>query len=401
MRADPVLVTGIGVVAPTGVGAEEHWDALLQGRSGLYPISRFDASRYPVRVAGEVLDFDETRHLPPRMLPQTDRTTRYALAAADAAVADAGMRGGLGDEPGVITAAAAGGFEFGQCEEQKLWARGPGQVSAYQSFAWFYAVNTGQISIRHGLRGPGSVLVAGQAGGLDAIAQAVRALRRDGPALMLTGGADAALCPWGLLARCAGGGLSTDPDPRRAYLPFDEGASGAVPGEGAAVLVVERASAVARRGARVYGRLAGHAATFDPEPRAPGTGLVRAIRGALRAARLPASEVDAVFADAAGVPERDRAEISALAEVFGPAGVPVTAPKSMTGRLDSAAGALDAVAALLALRDGVLPPTIGTRSVRPELDLVLEQPRELALRAVLVLARDPDGFNSALVVTAL
>ena len=152
--------------------------------------------------------------------------------------------------------------------------------------------------------------------------------------------------------------------------------------------------------ARALNRIAGHAATFDPAPGAPGTGLVRAIRAALRAARVLASEVDAVFADAAGVPERDRAEIAALAQVFGPAGVPVTAPKSMTGRLDSGGGPLDVVAALLALRDGVLPPTIGTGAVLPELDLVLDEPRELALRTALVLARDPDGFNSALVVTA-
>lgn len=402
MSREAVWVTGIAAVAPNGIGVEDYWDATLQGRSGLYPISRFDGAAYPVRVAGEVLDFDASRYLSPRLLAQTDRTTRYALAAADWAMADAEVTPGTGDDVGVLIAAAAGGFEFGQRELGKLWGEGPDRVSAYQSFAWFYAVNTGQISIRHGLRGTCSVLVAGQAGGLDAVAQSARTVGKGTNSLMITGGFEASVCPWGVAAQCVMGGVSTEPDPRWAYRPFDEHASGSVPGEGGAALVVETAVAAAQRGARrAYGRIAGHAATFDPPPgsgRKPG--LARAIRLALRDAALPVTAVDAVFADAAGSPDRDRAEIDALSEVFGVAGVPVTAPKSMTGRLDSGGGPLDVVAALLSLRDGVLPPTIGTRSVPPELDLVLDAPRELPLRTVLVLAREQGGFNSALVVAA-
>ncbi|MEU6132832.1 beta-ketoacyl synthase N-terminal-like domain-containing protein [Saccharopolyspora sp. NPDC047091] len=397
-----VVVTGMAAIAPNGVGVEDYWDATLDGRSGLYPIRGFDATSYPIRVAGEVPDFDAARHLPPRLLAQTDRMTRYALAAADWAVADAAVPPDADGEFGVLTAAAAGGFEFGQRELEKLWGQGPDRVSAYQSFAWFYAVNTGQISIRHGLRGTGSVLVAGQAGGLDAIAEAARMLRRGTNALVLTGGFEASVCPWGLVAHGTTGVMSTDPDPRWAYLPFDERASGAVPGEGGALLVLERSADAARRGApQVHGRIAGHAATFDPPPgsdREPG--LTRAIRAALRDAELPSEAVDAVFADAAGTPDRDRAEVEALGAVFGPRGVPVTAPKSMTGRLDSGGGPLDVVTALLSVRDGVLPPTIGTRRAPGGLDLVLEEPRELPLRTALVLAREPGGFNSALVVTA-
>ncbi|GAB2669875.1 ketosynthase chain-length factor [Saccharopolyspora gloriosae] len=402
-RGGAVWVTGMGAVAPNGIGVEDYWDATLQGRSGLYPISRFDASAYPVRVAGEVLDFDAARYLSPRLLAQTDRMTRYALAAADWAVADADVRPGLGADLGVVTAAAAGGFEFGQRELGKLWGEGPDRVSAYQSFAWFYAVNTGQISIRHGLRGASSVLVSGQAGGLDAIAQSARMVRKGTNSLVLTGGFEASVCPWGVAAQSVMGGASTEPDPRWAYRPFDERATGSVPGEGGAALVVESAAGAAERGARrAYGRISGHAATFDPPPGSGrGPGLARAIRLALRDGGVPAGAVDAVFADADGSPDRDRVEIDALSEVFGVAGVPVTAPKSMTGRLDSGGAPLDVVAALLSLRDGVLPPTIGARSVPPELDLVLDAPRELPLRTVLVLARGQGGFNSALVLSAV
>lgn len=152
-----VAVTGIGVVAPNGLGLDDYWKAVLAIRSGVQTIDRFDASPYPVRVAGEVSDFSPTQHVPGRLIPQTDRVTRFALAAAEWALQDAGVTvRDLGDfDVGVITANGCGGFEFGQRELQKLWREGPHHVSAYQSFAWFYAVNTGQISLRHGAREPG------------------------------------------------------------------------------------------------------------------------------------------------------------------------------------------------------------------------------------------------------
>ncbi|MEU5429744.1 ketosynthase chain-length factor [Streptomyces olivoreticuli] len=400
------VVTGIGVVAPGGLGREEYWKALLTGRNGITGITRFDASRYPSRLAGQIQDFEAKEHLPSRLLPQTDVSTRYALAAADRALADAGLGPGspLADyDVGVVTSTAQGGFDFTHREFHKLWSKGPEFVSVYESFAWFYAVNTGQISIRNGLRGPSAALVTEQAGGLDAIGHARRTVRA-GTRAVLTGGVDSALDPWGFASQLAGGLVSTSTDPERAYLPFDADARGHVPGEGGAILVTEDADSARERGAeRVYGEIAGYAATFDPAPGSDRpSGLRRAAELALADAGLAPGDIDVVLADGAGRPDADRVEAEALHAVFGPRGVPVTAPKALTGRLAAGGGAADVATALLALRDQVIPHTAHTGSVPEEygLDLVVGQPREAALRAALVLARGRHGFNSAVVVTA-
>ncbi|WP_406456016.1 ketosynthase chain-length factor [Streptomyces sp. NBC_00876] len=403
MSAETV-VTGIGVAAPNGLGLETYWQATLAGRRAIAPLTRFDPTPYPSRLAGEITGFEAGDLLPGRLLPQTDRMTRLSLVGADWALADANVTpADLPDyDVGVITAGHSGGFEFGQNELKALWSKGGPYVSAYQSFAWFYAVNSGQISIRTGARGPSSVVVSDQAGGLDALAQARRQVRKGTP-VVVAGAVDASLCSWGWVAQIAGGRLTTSEDPERAYLPFDADASGHVPGEGGALLVVEEAEHARRRGApRVYGEIAGHASTMDPRPgsgRAPG--LQRAIELALADAGSEPADVDVVFADAAALPELDRAEAEALTKVFGPRGVPVTAPKTMTGRLYSGAAPLDVAAALLSLRDGVIPPTVGsTLAEGYEIDLVGSRPRPAALRTALVLARGQGGFNSALVVRA-
>ncbi|MEI5099120.1 ketosynthase chain-length factor [Streptomyces sp. PmtG] len=399
--AAPVF-TGIGVTAPNGLGTEAWWRATVAGESGIRAVSRFDASGYPAPLAGEVPGYDAAEHIPSRLLPQTDHMTRLALTAATEAIEDSGA------DParlppyaaGVVTAASAGGFEFGQRELQALWSKGGRYVSAYQSYAWFYAVNTGQISIKHGLRGPSGVLVTEQAGGLDAVAQARRQLRK-GSRLIVTGGVDGAVCPWGWTAHLAGGRMSPVADPTRAFLPFDADASGYVAGEGGAILVLEDADAARERGARVYGRLAGYAATFDPAPGRGGEpGLRRAALAALDEAGLAPADVDVVFADAAGVPELDRQEADALSALFGPAGVPVTAPKTMTGRLSAGGASLDLAAALLSVRDAVIPPTVHVTApdASYSLDLVTEA-RRGAVRTALVLARGRGGFNAAAVVT--
>ncbi|WP_338676852.1 ketosynthase chain-length factor [Streptomyces sp. SCSIO 30461] len=396
------VVTGLGVTAPNGLGTEEYWKATVAGQSGLGEVTRFDASGYPSRVAGEVSDYNAEEHIPSRLMPQTDHMTRLALTAADWALSDAGIDTTAMPEYGigVVTSASGGAVEFGQRELENLWSKGKEYVSAYQSFAWFYAVNTGQISIRHKLRGPSGVLLTEQAGGIDSIGQARRHIRKGFPAV-ISGGVDAAVCPWGWVPQIASGLMSTVDDPARAYLPFSSEASGYVPGEGGAILLLEDAEAARDRGAtHVYGEIAGYAATLDP---APGSGrpsgLRRAIEQALADAGCTSADIDVVFADAAGVPEHDRAEAEALAAVFGPNAVPVTAPKTMTGRLLAGGAALDAATALLALRDGVVPPTVHVAAPAPGLgiDLVTEA-READLRAALVVARGHGGFNAALVV---
>jgi act minimal PKS chain-length factor (CLF/KS beta) len=397
----PTVVTGIGVTAPGGFGLNEYWAAILRGQSSIGPVKRFDSSRYPAVLAGEVPEFRVEEYLPSRLLPQTDRMTRLALIAAEWALRDARLEKEdvAQFDAGVVTASSSGGFEFGEGELQKLWSKGGDHVSAYQSFAWFYAVNSGQISIRHGLRGPSGVLVSEQAGGLDALAQARRRIRK-GCRVVVSGGVDASICSWGWVAQLAGGRLSSAADPARAYLPFDAQASGHVPGEGGALLVLENARWAHNRGAQVYGEIAGYGATFDPIPssgREPG--LRKAIELALADAGATPEEVDVVFADAAALPELDRAEADAICEVFGPRGVPVTAPKTMTGRLLSGAASLDVAMAFLAIRDSVLPPTVNTAPA-PDygLDLVLDEPRPATVRTALVLARGYGGFNSAMLV---
>ncbi|MEU7849545.1 ketosynthase chain-length factor [Micromonospora parva] len=397
------VVTGVGVAAPNGLGRDAFWAASVAGVGGIGPISRFDPSGYPAQLAGEVPGYEVAEHIPSRLMAQTDHMTRLALTAAQWALADASVDPSALPEfgMGVVTASASGGFEFGHRELEKLWSKGSEHVSAYQSFAWFYAVNTGQISIRHGMRGPTGVLVTEQAGGLDAVAQARRQVRK-GVQLVMTGGVDASLCPWGWTAQLANGLLSTGRDPATAFLPFDANASGYVPGEGGAILVLEDADAAARRGAAVYGVIAGYGATFDPRPgsgRPPG--LRRAAEMALSDAGLTPADIDVVFADGAGVAELDRVEAEAISAVFGPRGVPVTAPKTMTGRLYSGGAALDLVSALLSIRHGVIPPTTNIRQPAEglRLDLVRDVARETPVRAALVLARGYGGFNAAMVVT--
>ncbi|MGW0335774.1 ketosynthase chain-length factor [Streptomyces sp. NPDC003011] len=403
MSTATVVVTGLGVASPTGLGTREHWAATLEGRSAIGRLTRFDPSGYPAKLAGEITGFTAEEHLPGRLIPQTDRMTRLALAAADWALADAGVRPDelASFDMGVVTASASGGFEFGQNELRKLWSQGSQYVSAYQSFAWFYAVNSGQISIRNGMKGPSGVVVSDQAGGLDAVAQARRQIRK-GTRLVVSGGVDASLCPWGWVAQLAGGRLSTSEDPARAYLPFDRDACGHVPGEGGAILILEAAESARERGAHSYGEIAGYGATFDPRPgsgRPPG--LRKAVELALADAGAQPADVDVVFADAAGDPDLDRAEADALTQVFGPYGVPVSGPKTMTGRLYSGAAPLDLATALLALRDGIVPATVNVKlSPEYDLDLVVDRPRRLGLRTALVLARGHGGFNSAVVLRA-
>ncbi|MEE1758262.1 MULTISPECIES: ketosynthase chain-length factor [unclassified Streptomyces] len=398
------VITGIGVAAPSGLGVEAFWKATLAGHSGIRELTGFDTAKYPSRLAGQITGFEAGDHLPSRLLPQTDVSTRYALAVAAWALADAGVdEGTLPDyDMGTVTSNALGGFEFTHREFRKLWSKGPEHVSVYESFAWFYAVNTGQISIRHKLRGPSAALVGEQAGGLDAVGHARRTVRR-GTGLVVCGGVDAAFDPWGWAAQLAGGRVSTATDPAAAYLPFDERAAGYVPGEGGAILVAEDAASARERGApQIYGEIAGYASTFDPPPgsdREPG--LRRAIELALADAELAPGDIDVVFADAAGLPALDRSEADALRAVFGPGGVPVSAPKALTGRMYAGGGPADLVAALLSIRDGVVPAS-GSTALVPEtygLDLVIGEPRTRSVSAALVLARGRWGFNSAVVVT--
>ncbi|MFJ9516855.1 beta-ketoacyl synthase N-terminal-like domain-containing protein [Kitasatospora sp. NPDC101801] len=397
------VVTGIGVVAPNGIGADDFWKATREGTSVLGPVTREGCAHLPLRIAGEVRGFDAEQAVEGRYLVQTDRFTHYAMAAADLALADARFDAEAGPPfgVGVVTAAGSGGGEFGQRELQQLWSQGPHFVGPYQSIAWFYAASTGQVSIRGGFKGPCAVVASDEAGGLDALAHAVRTVRR-GTDTVVVGGAEAPLAPYSMVCQLGYRELSLSEDPDRAYLPFDAGACGFVPAEGGAMFVLEEESSARRRGARIRAELAGHAATFTGASRWAESrhGLARAIRGALEEARCAPDEIDVVFADALGVPEADRAEALALADALGEhaAHVPVTAPKAGTGRAYCGAPLLDTAAAVLAMEQSLVPPTPNVTDVRHGLDLVTGFARSAELRTALVLSRGLMGSNAALVL---
>ncbi|HEV3360694.1 MAG TPA: beta-ketoacyl synthase N-terminal-like domain-containing protein [Pseudonocardiaceae bacterium] len=401
------VITGIGVTAPSGLDAEEHWKTVAEGTSRLGRISLFDPSRYETTIAGEVSDFDVTGKLDGRLVVQTDRWTWMGLVAARQALADAGLADTDIDpyELSVSLASSSGGNQFGQKELQRLWSLPDRTVGAYQSIAWFYAATVGQVSIHNQAKGPCNVLASESAGGLDSIAHAARLVRRGAP-MVLAGGLEAPLSPYALACQQRNGWLSVADDPERAYLPFDEGASGYVPGEGGAVLLVEDLDhAIARGVPFIYGEILGSASTHDGEPtRRGGKGSVThyasAMRSALARAGVGPSDVDVVIPDALGVPGYDEAEAQALHEVFGESGpAAVTTQKSLVGRMYQGGSALDVVTALLAMREQTLPASTG--QAKPAAGCALNFVRETTAAQVnvaLIGARGYDGFNSSLVI---
>ncbi|MGW2306171.1 ketosynthase chain-length factor [Streptomyces sp. NPDC001809] len=403
-RPRRAVVTGIGVIAPNGLRSDAYWKSVREGLGVLDRITREGCGDLPLKVAGEVRGFDAAALIEERFLVQTDRFSHYAMAAAQLAVDDAGLGHDDPEGPfsiGVVTAAGSGGGEFGQRELQKLWGQGSKFVGPYQSIAWFYAASTGQISIRGGFKGPCGVVASDEAGGLDGIAHAARAVRR-GTGAVIVGAAEAPLAPYSMVCQLGYPELSIVEDPDRAYRPFTAGACGFVPAEGGGMLVVEDESRARDRGAVVRAVVAGHGATFTGASRWEQSreGLARAIRVALDEAGCAPEEIDVVFADALGVPDADRAEALAIADALGShaARVPVTAPKTGIGRAYCGAPVLDTAAAVFAMEHGVVPPTPNVFDICHDLDLVMSRARPAELRTALVLSRGLMGSNAALVV---
>ncbi|WP_424217474.1 beta-ketoacyl synthase N-terminal-like domain-containing protein (plasmid) [Streptomyces sp. BI20] len=417
------VITGIGVATPHGLDVDDLWAGVRIGKNALGPADPHDphgppeGPHTPGRTwAGRIHGLDPRTRLPARVVAQTDRVTRLALIAAERAFADAGLTPtdttGNTDTTataphetptvGVITAAGCGG-DLAERELRALWSGGPRHVGAYPAFAALASATTGRVAIQHAAHGPHGTLVADQAGGLDALGHARRRVRTTRTPIA-AGGFEAPLTPLGWAALHAAGTLSTAEDPARAYLPFDADARGSVPGEGGALLILEDEETARARGVhRPHAELAGHAAGFDPRPGGGrGPVLRRVIERALADARVHPTDVDLVLADAAGDPTADRIESRALAEVFGPGAVPVTAPKTTFGRLRAGGGPVDVAVALAAMAEGLIPPTL---HVDPdpvhELDLVTDRPRTASVRTVLVLARGGRGFTSAVVLRSL
>lgn len=405
MTAARAVITGMGVVAPSGIGADAHWKTVLDGATRLGRITRFDPSSYPVTLAGEVPEFNVDDYITARLKVATDRWTWHGFAATQEALSDSGIDLSTMDpyDTAVALASSSGGNEFGQGELQALWSEPAGQVSVYQSIAWFYAASVGQISILHQLKGQCAVLVAEAAGGLDTFAQATRTIRR-GTKVVLAGGTEGPLSPYALTCQLSTGRLSTSDDPATAYTPFGAGATGYVAAEGGAVLLVEDLDHAKERGADIYGEVLGWGATHDGRASRPGNGgsveqYSRAMRIALAAAEKAPSEVDVVFPDAVGVAECDRVETAAMRAVFGDSDVAVTTQKAQVGRMYQGGAAVDVATALQSMRYDMLPATHGLADPAPgcELNFVREATARRT-NVAMINARGYDGYNTSLVV---
>ncbi len=401
------VITGVGVAAPSGVGADAHWKTVQDGENLIGPITQFDASSYATTLAGEVTGFDPAEYLESRIAVQTDRWTWLGFAAAAQAFSYAGLDPAEQDpySMAVALASSSGGNLFGQRELQRLWSGADRTVGAYQSIAWFYAASVGQLSIRYGIKGPSTVLSAESAGGLDTIGHAARLVRR-GTSTVLAGGTECPLSPYALACQQRSGWLSAGTDPATAYAPFDTAAAGFVPAEGGGVVVVEDLAAARRRGApEIMAEVVGWASTHDGAATRRGSGgsvrqYARVVRLALERAGIGPDEVDVVFPDALGVPAYDATEAEGLRAVFGPDGpAAVTTQKPLYGRLYQGGAALDAITAVLAMRDDVLPASAGPLRPAPGCGLRFVTERTPAdVRVAVVVARGYDGFNSALVL---
>ena len=403
-----VAVTGLGVVSPVGTGVADFWAALCAGRSGVRPITLFDASAFAVRIAGEVVGFTPPAEVERRRARRFDRYAWFGAAAALEAWRDAGIEGHDPYEAGLVLGSSHGG-ESSVLEAAAALGAGAKGVSPFLIPRMLGNMAAAQAAMLLNLRGPGFAIASACATGGHAIGEAAEIVRRGDASVMLAGAADACVTPLTLAGDHALGALSRrNEEPERASRPFERDRDGFVLAEGAAALVLEDLEHARRRGARVYAELSGYGATTDglhetrPDPE--GAAAARAIGRALEKAGAAPREVSAVFAHAAGTQAGDAAEVRALGAALGEAlgGVPVTAMKSMTGHMLGASGAAQAVAAVKAIESGTVPPTINCEHLDDGLaiDCVRGAPRRGPLRLVLSNSFGFGGQNAALVFSA-
>lgn len=405
------LITGIGAITPVGLSAPETWANLLAGHSGVRPLTRFDASRFPVRIAADVLGFDPLQAMDRKRARRTGRFAQLAVGAAREAVADARLPPlpEIADRFGVTIATALGGLEVIDQEAPRLYGEGPPRVSPFLLPMLIANMASSAVSIRFGLRGPSNTPVGACASGTIALMEALRWIRTGEADYVLAGGTEGGLTPTVWAALCSLGALSTRNEaPARASRPFDRDRDGFVYGEGAVVFVIEREDVARAREATVYAELAGAALTSDAyhetAPQPEGTAAAAAIGRAIADARADAGEVDLVVAHGTGTLLNDPAETRAIKQALGPRAraVPVTAPKSMVGHQIGAAGALATLVGVLAIRDGRIPPTINLDTPDPECDLdyVPHRARNASVRLALAHAFGFGGQNCVVAVRA-
>jgi 3-oxoacyl-[acyl-carrier-protein] synthase II len=401
-----VVVTGMGVISPLGVGIDMFWDGLVQGRSGVRRITRFDPSPYPSQIAGEVPDFDAAAHLPRRDIVRTDVFIHYALIAAQAALADSGVKiDGQNDRVGVSIGTGMGGIPLLLSSWETLQREGMGGVSAYALPGSLPNMAAGWVSMRTGARGPLFSPTTACAASSQAVGDAFRTIQRGDADVMLAGGTDSLIHPLVIAGFSSIRALSTRNDaPTLASRPFDRDRDGFVLAEGAGLLVLETLEAARARGARIYAELLGYGLSADANhPTASSSnGPARAMRLALADAKLDPHAVEYVNAHGTSTQQNDQHETEAIKAVFGDHArrLAVSSIKSMTGHLVGAAGGVEAIATVLALHHGVLPPTINYTTPDPacDLDYVPNQARRVPIRVAMSNSFAFGGTNAILVL---
>jgi 3-oxoacyl-[acyl-carrier-protein] synthase II len=399
-----VVITGMGVVSPLGVGVDAFWTALCEGRSGIRRISRFDPARLPSQIAGEARDFDPLAHLPRRDVVRTDAFIQFAMAAAAQAVAGAGLDvSAQSERVGVSIGTGMGGIPLVLATYDVLLRDGPEAVSPYALPGSLASMAAGWVSMRLGARGPLAAAVTACAAGAQAIGDAARIIQRGDADAMVAGGTDALVHPLVVAGFCALRALSTrNAEPARASRPFDRDRDGFVLAEGAGAVVLEALDRARARGAPLHAEVAGFGLTADAHHPTQLTveGPARAIAAALAEAGLDPDGIDYVNAHGTSTPQNDVTETRAIRQVFGRhAGrVAVSSTKSMTGHMIGAAGAVEAIATALAIRHGLLPPTINYDTPDPECDLdyVPNRARARRVRAALSNSFAFGGTNAVL-----
>ena len=402
-----VVITGVGAVTPLGNTAEEFWAGLLEGRSGIGPITRFDATDFPTRIAGELKGFDPLKYIDRKDDRKFDPFLKYAVACASMAVEDAALKTDSVDPTrfGVLVGSGIGGLETLLGNYEVLRTKGPDRVSPFFIPMLIVNMASGVISMRLGAKGPNSSVVTACATGNHAIGDATKIIERGDADVMIAGGSEAIIIPLTIAGFCQMKAMSTrNDDPTRASRPFDAERDGFVCGEGGGLVVLESLEHARRRDARIYAEVVGYGMTGDahhmtaPDPE--GDGAARSMAAALRDAGLEPSAVGYINAHGTSTPYNDRFETLAIKRVFGEHArkLAVSSTKSMTGHLLGAAGGIEAIATAFALHHGVLPPTINYEKPDPDCDLdyVPNQPRKQEVEVALSNAFGFGGTNATL-----
>jgi 3-oxoacyl-[acyl-carrier-protein] synthase II len=373
-----VVITGLGALTPVGNTVEEFWSSLIQGRSGIGPITRFDATDFPTRIAGEVRNFDPLNFVDKKEARRLDPYLQYAVAGAVLAVRDSGLDTDKVDATrfGVLIGSGIGGIQTLLENHKVLLERGPDRVSPFFIPMLIINMASGLVSMRFGAKGPNSSVVTACATGNHAIGDAFKIIQRGDADIMIAGGAEAIIIPLTIAGFCAVKAMTTRNDePQRASRPFDAERDGFVCSEGAGIVVLESREHALRRDARIYAEVRGYGMSGDahhmtaPDPE--GDGAARSMAAALRDAGIAPEDVGYINAHGTSTPYNDKFETLAIKRVFGEHArrLAVSSTKSMTGHLLGAAGGIEAIATALALHHGVLPPTINYEHPDPECDL--------------------------------